>query len=105
MIRDDLPTVVRQWLPHRIGLGAAIYTNGLLVGEILPVVLGASVVLPLVAGSWRMSLVAWSVPIAVISGAAWDSSAIPALAFVPIALCAIGLMVVAACMRLRQELR
>jgi CP family cyanate transporter-like MFS transporter len=30
---------VRGWLPHRIGFGTAVFTNGLLVGEILPVAL------------------------------------------------------------------
>ena len=62
-----MPTAVRQWLPHRIGLGTAIYTNGLLVGEIFPTLLTIPFVLPLVAGSWRMALVFWSLPIAVIA--------------------------------------
>jgi CP family cyanate transporter-like MFS transporter len=56
-----------QWLPQRIGFGTALYTNGLLVGEVLAVLLTAPVVLPLVGGDWRLSLVAWSVPIAVIA--------------------------------------
>ena len=62
-----MPTAVRQWLPSRIGLGTALYTNGLLVGEILAVLLTLPVVLPLVGGSWRMSLLAWSLPIVVIA--------------------------------------
>ena len=68
LMQPIMPTAVRQWLPHRIGLGTAVYTNGLLVGEILAVLLTIPVVLPLVAGSWRLSLVAWSIPIAVIAG-------------------------------------
>ena len=35
IMQPIMPTAVRQWLPGRIGLGTAIYTNGLLVGEIL----------------------------------------------------------------------
>jgi MFS transporter, CP family, cyanate transporter len=62
-----MPTTVRQWLPTRIGLGTAIYTNGLLVSEILAVLLTTPVVLPLVGGSWRLCLVAWSLPIAIIA--------------------------------------
>src|SRR5271155_5280157 len=62
-----MPTAVRQWLPHRIGLGTAIYTNGLLVGEIFPTLLTIPCILPLLGGSWRLSLVFWSLPIAVIA--------------------------------------
>jgi CP family cyanate transporter-like MFS transporter len=67
LMQPIMPTAVRQWLPSRIGLGTALYTNGLLVGEILAVLLTLPVVLPLVGGSWRMSLLAWSLPIAVIA--------------------------------------
>jgi MFS transporter, CP family, cyanate transporter len=67
IMQPIMPTTVRQWMPNRIGLGTALYTNGLLVGEILAVLLTAPLVLPLVAGDWRLSLVAWSVPIALIA--------------------------------------
>jgi CP family cyanate transporter-like MFS transporter len=67
LMQPIMPTAVRQWQPTRIGLGTALYTNGLLVGEILAVLLTIPVVLPLVGGSWRMSLVAWSVPIALVA--------------------------------------
>src|ERR1700674_1291791 len=67
IMQPIMPTTVRQWLPHHIGLGTAVYTNGLLVGEILAVLLTVPIVLPLVAGDWRMSLLAWSVPIAIIA--------------------------------------
>lgn len=68
IMQPVMPTTVRQWLPNHIGLGTAIYTNGLLVGEVFPVLLTIPLVLPLLAGSWRLSLVFWSVPIAVIAG-------------------------------------
>jgi CP family cyanate transporter-like MFS transporter len=67
IMQPIMPTTVRQWLPTRIGLGTAVYTNGLLVGEILAVLITTPVVLPLVGGSWRLSLVAWSLPIAIIA--------------------------------------
>ncbi len=67
LMQPIMPTAVRLWLPNRIGLGTALYTNGLLVGEILAVLLTTPFVLPLVSGSWRMSLLAWSVPIAIIA--------------------------------------
>ena len=71
IMQPIMPTTVRQWLPDRIGLGTALYTNGLLVGEILAVLLTAPLVLPLVGGDWRLSLVAWSIPIAIIAMAVY----------------------------------
>ena len=67
IMQPIMPTTVRQWLPGSIGLGTAVYTNGLLVGEILAVLFTAPIVLPLAGGSWRLSLVFWSAPIAVIA--------------------------------------
>jgi CP family cyanate transporter-like MFS transporter len=67
IMQPIMPATVRQWLPTRIGLGTAVYTNGLLVSEILAVLLTGPVVLPLVGGSWRLSLVAWSLPIAIVA--------------------------------------
>jgi CP family cyanate transporter-like MFS transporter len=67
IMQPIMPTAVRQWLPRHIGLGTAIYTNGLLVGEIFPTLLTIPYVLPLLSGSWRLSLVFWSLPIAIIA--------------------------------------
>ena len=75
IMQPIMPTTVRQWMPGRIGLGTAVYTNGLLVGEIIAVLFTTPLVLPFVGGSWRMSLVVWSVPIALI--------AVAVLAFAP----------------------
>ena len=36
IMQVTMPTAVRAWLPGRIGFATAVYTNGLLVGEILP---------------------------------------------------------------------
>ena len=63
-----LPPAVRSWVPDRIGFATAVYTNGLLIGEILPVALTLPLVLPLVGGSWQWGFVIWSVPVAIIAG-------------------------------------
>jgi MFS transporter, CP family, cyanate transporter len=60
-----LPPAVRAWVPHRIAFATALYTNGLLIGEILPVAL-MFVVMPIVA-SWQAAFVAWSIPVALIA--------------------------------------
>jgi len=57
-----LPVLVGRWLPDRIGLGTGIYTNGLLVGEILPVA-PFPFIFPLLGESWRAIFVLWAVPI------------------------------------------
>src|SRR5581483_11901323 len=62
-----LPPLVRQWLPRRVSFGTALYTNGLLVGETLPVMLTIPLVFPLVADSWRWGLVTWGAPLVVIA--------------------------------------
>ncbi len=70
ILQPALPTIVREWVPERIALGTAVYSNGLLVGEALSASLTIPVVLPLVHGSWRWSLVAWSIPLFAIAALA-----------------------------------
>jgi len=67
IMQVTMPPAVRAWVPNRIGFATAVYTNGLLVGEILPVVLMFPLILPLVGGSWQWSFVIWSVPVAIIA--------------------------------------
>lgn len=66
IMQVTMPSAVRAWTPHRIGFATAVYTNGLLIGEILPVALMLPLVLPLV-GTWQWGFVVWSVPVAVIA--------------------------------------
>ncbi len=60
-----MPALVGRWLPHRIVLGTGVYTNGLLVGEILPVAV-FPLLFPALGESWRATFVFWSLPIAAI---------------------------------------
>jgi CP family cyanate transporter-like MFS transporter len=66
IMQVTMPPAVRSWMPNRIGFATAVYTNGLLIGEILPVALMIPLVLPLV-GSWRWGFAFWSVPVAAIA--------------------------------------
>src|SRR5215471_4912300 len=74
IMQPALPPLVRTWLPRHIAFGTAVYTNGLLIGEILPVAI-TPLLLPLIDTSWRISLLVWSVPVLVI--AAWIASTAP----------------------------
>jgi CP family cyanate transporter-like MFS transporter len=56
-----LPSLVAQWLPERIPLGTATYSNGLLVAEALGAGLTLPLILPAAGGSWPLALAAWSV--------------------------------------------
>jgi MFS transporter, CP family, cyanate transporter len=80
IMQPALPALVRQWLPRQVSFGSAVYTNGLLVGETLPVMLTIPLVLPLVDQSWRWSLAVWGVPlvaIAILAGVLAPASAKP----------------------------
>jgi CP family cyanate transporter-like MFS transporter len=67
IMQVTMPPAVRSWVPRRIGFATAVYTNGLLIGEILPVALTLPLVLPFVAGSWQRGFVVWSAPVAIIA--------------------------------------
>ena len=67
IMQPALPPLVRQWLPERVSFATALYTNGLLVGETLAVMLTIPNVLPLVDNSWRWALAIWGVPLIVIA--------------------------------------
>jgi CP family cyanate transporter-like MFS transporter len=62
LTQPAMPALVGQWLPRHIGLGTGTYTNGLLVGEILPVAL-FPLLFVFLAASWRATFVFWAIPI------------------------------------------
>jgi CP family cyanate transporter-like MFS transporter len=63
VIQPAFPSLVRQWLPERVGLATATYANGLLMGEIIAAALTVPLILPLVGGHWEPALAAWSLPV------------------------------------------
>jgi CP family cyanate transporter-like MFS transporter len=67
IMQPSLPPIVRAWLPDRIGLATAAYTNGLLVGEVLAVSLTVPLVLRLAHGSWRGAVIFWSAVVLLIA--------------------------------------
>ncbi len=62
ILQPAVQTLVRAWTPQRIGLGAAVMSNGFLVGVASAPALTIPLVLPLVGQSWRLDLLVWSVP-------------------------------------------
>lgn len=63
IMQPALPSLVSEWFGSRPGLPTAVYSNGLLIGEVLSAALTLPVVLPLAGGSWGMSFAIWSVPV------------------------------------------
>jgi CP family cyanate transporter-like MFS transporter len=63
VMQPALPSLVREWLPKRVGFGTAVYINGLLVGETLPVALTLPLLFPLIGGSWQLALACWGLPL------------------------------------------
>ena len=59
-----MPSLAQVWFPTRIGRAIAIYSNGLLVGEVI----AASITLPLLLApfGWQVALAAWAVPAAIV---------------------------------------
>jgi CP family cyanate transporter-like MFS transporter len=69
VMQPALPRLVREWTPSRIGLGTAVYTNGMLIGAVTPIALTYSVVMPAVGQSWRNDLIFWAVPVLLVVAA------------------------------------
>jgi MFS transporter, CP family, cyanate transporter len=63
IMQPIMPPLVRAFFPERIGFATALYTNGMLVGEILPAALTIPLILPLTHDSWRLSFVIWALPV------------------------------------------
>jgi MFS transporter, CP family, cyanate transporter len=67
VMQPSMAAAVREWMPRRSAFGTAVYTNGLIIGEIIPVATMLSLILPLFAGNWRMGLGIWALPLVAIA--------------------------------------
>ena len=62
IMNPAMAAAVRAWIPERATFGTAVYANGLIIGQIIPVATMLPLVLPYL-GSWRPALGIWSVPL------------------------------------------
>jgi len=65
-----LPVLVRQWFPKQIGMATGIYSNGLIIGEVLAAVLTIPVLMLFHTQDWRVTFIFWGIPI-VLTLALW----------------------------------
>lgn len=83
LVQTTVPVLVRQWFPTRIGLAAALFTDGLILGETL----GAAFTLPIMQrflgpDGWPGTMLFWAAP-TVLALALWLFFAPPAAATLP----------------------
>ncbi len=83
LAQTSVPVLARQWFPTRIGLVAALFTDGLILGETF----GAAFTLPLMMrffgpDGWEATLLFWAVP-TILALAFWLIFAPPAAATLP----------------------
>jgi len=63
IMQPSMAAAVREWAPERSAFGTAVYTNGLIMGEIIPVSTMLPLVLPYFSESWRWGLGVWAFPL------------------------------------------
>ena len=56
-----LPSLVREWMPHRIALGTVVYSSGMVLGATIASSLTLPLVLPFVGNNWRLDLGFWAI--------------------------------------------
>jgi CP family cyanate transporter-like MFS transporter len=71
VMQPALPAIVRDWVPRKVALGTATYSNGLLVGEAISASLTIPWLLPVFDGNWRPAVAAWSLPVLAIGVLVW----------------------------------
>lgn len=81
LTQTSIPMLVRQWFPRHIGLVAALFSDGLIIGEAV----AAGVTVPVMVGflgrdAWASTFVFWGVPVVVLL-AFWLWLAPPAKVF------------------------
>jgi len=59
ILQPALPALVFHWAPSHVGVATAVYSNGLLIGELIGAGLTTQFALPL-CGSWPGALAFWS---------------------------------------------
>jgi CP family cyanate transporter-like MFS transporter len=70
MMQPALPALLPRWLqPHHVAMGTAIYMNGMLMGEFVGAGVTLPLLVPLLNDSWRLTLLAWSLPAFLVAAA------------------------------------
>lgn len=60
IVQPALPALVYHWAPDRVGLATAVYTNGLLMGELVGAGFTTQTIVPMM-GNWQRALGFWGI--------------------------------------------
>jgi CP family cyanate transporter-like MFS transporter len=63
VMQPAMAAAVRAWAPQRSAFATAVYTNGLIMGEIVPVATMLPLVMPYFGEDWRLALGVWALPL------------------------------------------
>lgn len=58
IVQPALPALVYHWTPSHVGMATAVYSNGLLIGELVGAGLTTQAAVP-ITGSWELALGLW----------------------------------------------
>jgi MFS transporter, CP family, cyanate transporter len=61
--QPTMSSLVREWFPHAVARATGVWSNGLLMGELMGASLTLPFLLPLVGGSWELVLGLWAIPV------------------------------------------
>lgn len=65
LAQPAMTVLVRQWFPNHIGLATGIYSNGLIIGEVIAASLTIPTLTLLGPDNWRGTFILWGIPIVV----------------------------------------
>jgi len=68
LIQTGLPALARAWMPDNVGRASAVYTNGLLMGEVFATGLTEPLVKHVLGAHWLWVFAAWMVPAPLLAG-------------------------------------
>lgn len=66
LLQTSMPVLARVWMPRRIGRVTAIYTNGLLAGELIGAGLTGPMARQFLGEHWLLAFTVWVLPVPII---------------------------------------
>ncbi|MHB0775223.1 MFS transporter [Halomonas sp. WWR20] len=63
LLQTGVPVLAKQWLPAHIGRASAVYTNGLLAGELLAAGLTGPLAAHWLGAQWQWAFALWMLPV------------------------------------------
>ncbi|MDE2149849.1 MAG: MFS transporter [Gammaproteobacteria bacterium] len=67
LMQTGLPALARSWVPGKVGRATAVYTNGLLIGEVLAAGLTGPLVSHVLGKRWLWVFALWMIPAVVLA--------------------------------------